>query len=78
MKGRAPTVRMKAFNRMPTINQLIRKGRVKADLPQHGAGFAGLAAEARRVHARLYHHAEEAEFGASQGRQGPPDQSASR
>ena len=62
------------LNRMPTINQLIRKGRVKPTYRNTVPALAGLAAEARRLHARLYDHAEEAELGASQGRQGAPDQ----
>src|SRR6476660_7036597 len=37
---------------------------------QHRAGVAAIAAEARRLHARLYDHAEEAELGVAQGRQG--------
>jgi small subunit ribosomal protein S12 len=53
---------------MPTINQLIRKGRVPQKArasPCHGAE----PAEARRLHPRLHHDSEEAELGASQGRQ---------
>ena len=34
---------------MPTINQLIRKGRQKADQQVYGSYSAGLPAEARRV-----------------------------
>ena len=36
------------------------------------SGAAKLSAEARRVHARLYFNAKEAEFGAAQGRARPP------
>ena len=61
---------------MPSINQLVRKGRSK---PKKKVSTPGLksgqgrkkriaAPAARRVHARLYDHAEEAELGAAQGR----------
>src|SRR5215471_21747840 len=43
-------------------------------LPQQGTGAAGEPAEARRLHARLHHDAEEAELGVAQGRQGTPHQ----
>ena len=53
---------------MSTVNQLIRapapRGRAKSKVPALG----NCAAEARRVHARLHHDAEEAELGAAQGR----------
>src|SRR5690625_1138241 len=39
-----------------------------------GDASAGLPAEARRLHACLHDHAEEAELGASEGREGPADQ----
>src|SRR5207342_498147 len=45
-----------------------------AQSAQQGAGLAGFSAEAGRLHARLYHHAEEAEFGAAQGGQSSSDQ----
>src|SRR6516164_3167837 len=51
-----------------------RKSARGAEVAQEGAGAAAVAAEARRVHARLHHDPEEAELGASQGRQGAPDQ----
>src|SRR6185369_3710546 len=38
------------------------------------AGDAGKPAAPWRVHPRVHHHAEEAELGTSQGRQGAPDQ----
>src|ERR1051326_4734787 len=41
---------------------------------QEGAGAAAEPAKARRVHTRLYDHAQEAELGPAQGRQGAPDQ----
>jgi hypothetical protein len=37
---------------------------------EEGAGAPAEPAEARRLHARLHHDAEEAELGAAQGRQG--------
>src|SRR5579872_7293800 len=40
---------------------------------QQGAGAERLAATPRRLHARLYDYAEEAELGAAEGRQGAPD-----
>src|ERR1700730_234767 len=45
-----------------------------AEVAQKGAGAAAVAAEARRVHARLYDDPEEAELGAAESRQGAPDQ----
>src|SRR5262245_40369286 len=45
-----------------------------AEGPQEGAGAAAIAAEAGGMHARLHHHAQEAEFGAAQSREGAPDQ----
>ncbi len=36
-----------------------------AEVAQEGASAAAVAAEARRLHARLYDHSEEAELGAS-------------
>ena len=44
------------------------------DLPREIAPHGGVPAEARRVHARLHDDAEEAELGASQGRQDPSHQ----
>src|ERR1700677_381341 len=44
------------------------------DLPREGPPSPGEPAEARRVYARLYDDAEEAEFGAPQSRQGTADQ----
>src|SRR5882757_6660346 len=51
-----------------------RKSARRAEVAQEGAGAAAVAAEARRLHARLHHDPEEAELGASQGRKGTPDQ----
>ena len=45
-----------------------------AEGAQQGSGPAGVAAEARGLHARLHDDPEEAELGAAQGRQGTPDQ----
>jgi hypothetical protein len=53
---------------MPTIQQLIREAPPPAGKAEQSAGHAGLPAEAQRVHARLYDHAEEAELGSAQGR----------
>src|SRR5262249_38851758 len=44
------------------------------DLSREISPYGGMPAEARRVHARLYDDAEEAELGAAQGRQDPPDE----
>src|SRR5690348_17362819 len=41
---------------------------------QQSACVAGVAAEARRMHARLYDHAEKAELGLAQSVEGAPDQ----
>src|SRR6266568_1403112 len=41
---------------------------------EQGARARRLAAEARRMHAGVYDHAEEAQLGAAQGRQGAPHQ----
>src|SRR6185312_15082342 len=45
-----------------------------AEVAQQGAGSPGVAAEARRLYARLHDDAEEAELGAAQGRQGASHQ----
>jgi small subunit ribosomal protein S12 len=58
---------------MATINQLVRKPRRPKPTRAPRRRWQ-LPAEARRVHARLHHHPEEAELGASQGGQGAPDQ----
>src|SRR5471032_1098647 len=47
-----------------------RKSAHGTEVAQEGAGAAAVAAEARRLHARLYDDPEEAELGASKGRQG--------
>ena len=51
---------------MPTINQLVRKGRQAGQIQNGQSGAAEFAAEAWRLHARLYADAEEAELGAAQ------------
>src|SRR5258707_2911407 len=51
-----------------------RKSARRTEVAQEGSGAAAVAAEARRLHARLHHDAEEAELGASQGRKGASDQ----
>ena len=57
---------------MPTIQQLVRNGR-KRPKARRRPRPEGLAAAARRLHARLHHHPEEAELGPAQGRPRPPD-----
>src|SRR5476649_531708 len=44
------------------------------DIPRKGPPSRGEPAKARRVHARLYYDAEEAEFGAPQSCEGAPHQ----
>jgi hypothetical protein len=51
-----------------------RKSARRPEVAQEGSGSAAVAAEARRLHARLHDDAEEAELGAPQGRQGASDQ----
>ena len=48
---------------MPTINQLVRKGRASETTKSKSAGTAGLPAASRRVHPCVHHDAEEAELG---------------
>jgi hypothetical protein len=58
---------------VPTVQQLIRQGRFDAEAEEdQDTRSRGLAAAARRVHARLYRDAQEAEFRAAQGRPRPP------
>ena len=59
---------------MPTISQLIRKPRTAQKSRNKVPALRGLPAEARRLHPRLHHDAEEAELGAAQGRQGAAHQ----
>ncbi len=59
---------------MPTINQLIRKPRGEKPKRNKVPASDRMPAKARRLHARLYDDAEEAELGTAQGRQGAPDQ----
>jgi len=47
---------------MPTVNQLVRKGRKAPVAKKQDASARRLAAEARRLHARLHDHPEEAEL----------------
>jgi hypothetical protein len=50
---------------MPTISQLIRKPRPRQrPTARQVPALAGLPAEARRLHPRVHHDAEEAELGA--------------
>jgi hypothetical protein len=50
---------------MPTINQLVRHGRRDMEANREGARAARQSAEARRLHSRLHHDAQEAELGAA-------------
>ena len=59
---------------MPTITQLVRKGREKIRDEDEEPGAAEQPAEARRLRARLHADAEEAELGAAQGRARAADQ----
>jgi hypothetical protein len=59
---------------MPTINQLIRKPR-RAPVKRNKVPAMQESPQKRGcLHARLHDHAEEAELGAPQGRQGTPDE----
>ena len=69
VKPEALGIRLNADNQ-PADPQAADAG----ERPEQGAGAAELAAEARRVHARLYRHPEEAQLGAAQGRQGAAHQ----
>jgi small subunit ribosomal protein S12 len=57
------------FKNMPTINQLVRKSRRRL-IQEQGPALAAIARQAWCMHPRLHHHAEEAELGLAQGRQG--------
>ena len=59
---------------MPTINQLVRKPRKAEPVRNKVPALRGLPAAPRRLHAGLYHHAEEAQFGVAQGRPRALDQ----
>ena len=50
---------------MPTISQLIRKPRQPKTYREKARHLQASPAEARRLHARLYDDAEEAELGAA-------------
>ena len=63
---------------MPTINQLVRKRAQAREEENQDPCAEGRAAEARRVHARVHDHAQEAELRAAQGRPRAPDQPGSR
>ena len=56
---------------MPTVNQLVRKGRKAPVCEEQDPCARRLAAEARRLHARLHDHPEEAELGPPEGRPRP-------
>ena len=59
---------------VPTIQQLVRKGRQDKVSKTKTPALKGQPAAARRVHARLHDHPQEAELRAAQGRPRPPDQ----
>ena len=65
-------------SRMPTISQLVRKGRKTCPHEEQAAGPAGLPAEARGLPAGDDAHAEEAELGPPQGGQGSAEQRDAR
>src|SRR5450759_5923054 len=44
------------------------------DVQERVSGARELPAAARRLHARLYDHTEEAKLGSAQGREGAPDE----
>src|SRR3954447_22124698 len=69
-----PTVSARARVNDADDQPADRKSARSTEVAQEGAGAAAVAAEARRLHARLHHDPEEAELGAAQGRQGAPDQ----
>ena len=48
---------------MPTIQQLVRKGRTPQGRQDQGARTEGQPHEAWRVHPCVHHHPEEAELG---------------
>ena len=59
---------------MPTVNQLIRKPRTDKVARNKVSGSQGIAAAARVVCTRVYTVTpQEAELGAAEGGQGPPD-----
>ena len=59
---------------MPTVNQLVRKGRRAPKAKTKTPGARRRPAEAGRLHARVHAHAEEAELGAAEGRARPADE----
>ena len=58
---------------MPTIQQLIRKPRTDKPKRNKVPALKVVPAAPRRLHPRLHDDAEEAELGAPESRQGPPD-----
>ena len=57
----------KDSNRVPTVNQLVRKGRKTPPTKVKTPALRG-APQKRGVHARVHDHAQEAELRAAQGR----------
>jgi small subunit ribosomal protein S12 len=58
---------------MPTISQLVRHGRTVETTKSKSPAMQN-SPQRRGVHACVHHHAEKAELGAAQGRQGASDQ----
>ena len=59
---------------MPTINQLVRKGRKKIIKKINSTGPEKLSAETRRMYTRVYDYPEEAELSIAQNCQGKINQ----
>ena len=59
---------------MPTINQLVRKGRQRVKYKTASPALQANPAEAWCLHPRLHTDTEEAELGAAKGRTCSPDQ----
>ena len=60
--------------RLPTIAQLVRKGREHKTVKTKTPGAARRAPAARRVHPGVHHDPQEAQLGPAQGGPGPADQ----
>ena len=63
---------------MPTIQQLVRKGRESKSTKSKTPALEGVSPAAWGVHARLHDDPEEAELGAAQGGPRAPDLRVSR
>ena len=58
---------------MPTINQLVRKGRAKAEKKQGTPALKGRAPETRRLHQGVYIYAQKTELCIKKSCKGPVD-----